>query len=372
MNIAFISSALSSEKPEGTESFDFFAGLLSGIVRSAHDSGHRVSVFVPKKEGTSSDQADLLADVLREPGAFDAFVIAPFEVEPVKKLILDLLGRDSAQPPCDGEGKAPTKPIVFVDKVVNLSEVQEKINPRYVVQNVTCGNEQGGYKAANILYRTFKRSGLPKEGDRLRFLIIRGLEGDEDRVKGFRNYIKENLATCSVDEAKSPDLLNFTRGGAREWMEEQLILLRNGQMSKFGSLDDRTPMGVFACNDEMALGIRGIIADEYRKVRESLSLATNTSTEIDFGEAEKMLKELYFFQNIRIVGFDGIASAVELIGVSDGGKDTRFRQDRWLVGTIRAEAEAQSKKAIKWVDILRKNPERAILGGDVVETRVVQ
>ena len=366
LRIAFISSALSPEGADDRESFDFFAVLLSGIVRNAQTNGHRVSVYVPQKHGPKiSDQGDLIAEVLKSSFQFDAIVIAPFEIDTVKrelqKHVPAVISRDKGE-------VYVAKPLIFVDKMIDLADIQSSFSSSFSVQNVTCSQYEGGYKAAGVLVKALAK--LPGGRKNQKILILRGLQGDEQRVAGFNDFMSANASGVHVVEINSPKL-NFTRPGARDWMDEELEHLRHGRHSVFGKPNGRTNWGIFATNDEMALGIRSVIAYEYQHIRDELAMSTQSSQEIGYNSTTDILKNLYFLQNIRIVGFDGIAPVVDLIKTRERFRDRRFKEDRWLVGTIRAEVEQQTEKAIELIEILVNNPHKNTATPEIVPVEVI-
>jgi ABC-type sugar transport system substrate-binding protein len=349
-NVAFISSALSPEKEEGYESFDFFAVLLGGIVIHAQKNliDGRVAVYVPEKiETDRTNQGDLLQKVLKLGRRFDAIVIAPFETSVVKAELLKYVNSISSDPEHDD---ASDIPLVFIDKNIDPEELGEDVCNRFSIVNVACDNHDGGRKAARLLIKALNAQDIVRNRKRenrpSRFMILRGLEGGEQRANGFR----EAIASATRAEIITPasDDLNFTRSGARRWMEDQLASIREKKINDFGSLGDTTQWGIFACNDEMALGIHAVISARHDLLRERVGLA-NDESRVDSETAEDV-SELMFLQGIKIVGFDGIGAAREVISPMRGVRD------RWFVGTIGAQVERQSASAIDWIKKLRESP----------------
>lgn len=350
-NIAFISSALSPEKETGWESFDFFAVLLGGIVRRAQDLPGRVSVYIPRKEGSDeTNQADLLERVLEIKDRFEAIIIAPFNTDVVIQKLNEFM---QARPPpslglTDGRGT----PLIFVDKPVDPEGLDPAVKEVFSLASVSCDNQEGGKHAAQLLIDAFHEDEAqgrsPADKMDRKFMILKGLEGSDDRAKGFGEEIKRRYPNHELKIVDNDGDLNFTRSGARSWMHNQLRRLRCNEVTAFGKLTEASEWGVFACNDEMALGIHSVIAAQHRVLRERVA-AANSGSRMHAGIATDV-DELIFLQNIKIVGFDGIGAARELISPIDGVDDP------WLVGTVQAHVDRQSERAVDWAKRLYKEP----------------
>jgi len=355
MHIAFVSSALSPENAEDRDSFDFFAILLAGVVRQAQRLDHRVSVYVPQKKGaTDSDQGIVLRSALTKD--FDAIIVAPFETGVVVSELESFFEKMRQMHPeaC----KARQLPIVIIDKIIDAT-FTVKIPEGVFIKNVICDNKSGGFQAGQILHDYFESRNIPFANRK--FMVLTGLQGAEDRVRGFGEAISIEYPDIQVVRPTSSDL-NFTRVGARRWMNDQFNKLIKETPSEFGFLNSYNAWGIFACNDEMALGIRHVISNYYRQIRERLSLFTYTSNDriIDQEKTLLDLRALMFLQDIKIVGFDGIAPAIELIQPVGPRTDTDIRRDPWLIGTISAEMGEQTAKAIDWINLFFHNNQEAV------------
>lgn len=343
MQVAFISSALAPEGESERDSFDFFALLLNGIVTHAQ-ADTQVVVFVPTKTGPkASDQPALVRKVLGVGSDFHAIVIAPFQTKSVKEEIQRHFGTEPV--PDSFQCKA----LVFIDKNVDPAELSANIRDRLIIKNVCCDNEEGGREAANILWDAFEIEGIPN--DERRFMILQGLEGGEDRAKGFEAAIEEHLPGIRIEKPTSNNL-NFTRRKARLWMQDQIEARRYDRSAFTSTRAGPVSWGIFACNDEMALGVRSVVAKRYDELRTLLDNSIS-KLRIDRAEVDRYLEELIFLQRLRIVGFDGIAAALEILEARDPDNGD------WLVGTIKAQVEQQSRTAMEWLDLLINNPDRA-------------
>lgn len=363
MHIAFVSSPLAPENDQQFDSFDFFAILLGGIVRHAQEFNHRVTVFVPQKSNAtgSNQEAILRGSVLAEPVRFDAVVIAPFSTNAVEKVIKEYFASVTANGACRAKQQESKilRRIAFVDKKIDLQDV--KVPEGILIHNVVCDNLTGGKSAAEVLHRNFvdRKNRKLTTAREQRFMVLRGLEGSEDRFEGFRKRMAELVYQPGLQiEQPRSDYLNFTRAGARKWMRDELAGLESGNRNSFGKLDPAVSWGIFACNDEMALGIRAVISNRYHELRQTLAAATTMSADkVKYhGNFTTDYQLLIFLQEIRIVGFDGIAPARDLINPGDNP----MRPDPWLIGTIDARIERQSAATIQWI---HQHQQSAVTGG---------
>lgn len=344
MQIAFISSALSPEDQTERESFDFFAVLLNGIVSHGQTDDSQVVVFVPTKTGAlGSDQESLVRRVLEIASEFHAIVIAPFKTDTVAYEIKQHF--DNLPISDDFQCKA----LVFIDKAISPADLGDNIEDKILIKNFSCNNKQGGIEAADILLQQFDAESIPVNDQY--FMVLEGLQGGEDRRKGFVDRIGAIHSGKAVSRPDS-DLLNFTRAKARSWMARELDKLFGGKTNEFGQLHENVSWGIFACNDEMALGIRSVISDKYQVYRRLLAEEISQPSVV-WEKAREYLIAVTFLQRIRIVGFDGIAAALDLIEAANDD-----HHENWLIGTIRAQVERQSSEAIKWLKLLDKHPLR--------------
>ncbi|HLL31913.1 MAG TPA: hypothetical protein VK403_13045, partial [Allosphingosinicella sp.] len=236
--------------------------------------------------------------------------------------------------------------LVFIDKNIDPIELGPQVINSLFVKNVCCDNEAGGQDAAQIILDSFHSQGVSP--DHQRFMVLRGLEGGDARAEGFESTI---TSLYPDKEIRHPDskLLNFTRSKARRWMDQELDAWLKGRNNEFGHEVEDVAWGIFACNDEMALGVRFAVADRYRFLRSKLT-AKIQAPAVDADVVSSLLAKVLFLQRIRIVGFDGIAAALDLIEKADGN------YPEWLIGTIRAQVEQQSKEAINWLRLLQDSP----------------
>jgi DNA-binding LacI/PurR family transcriptional regulator len=353
MHIAFVSSALTPDGPNATESFDFFALLLGGIVERADESDIRVSVYIPRKRSpTTSNQREVLMRVLRDADDFNAIVIAPFAIDEIRgELEKFFIERTTKK----GAKQKPPKPIVFIDKVVDFDGPAAPSEADFLLKSIGCNNADGGREAARILCDLFAERGV--EDAHRRLMVLAGLEGSQDRVRGFVERARE-LAPDMQLVAPTSEHLNFTRRGARRWMLDQMKALKSGDPSDFGILDPSVSWGIFACNDEMALGVRSVVSNRYRQLRAELLDAHFSTGRLRLRTKPSMRRNsdlADFLENIKIVGFDGIGPAIDLIDPTAEGIQFHHEPDPWLVGTIRAHVEQQSVEAIDWIRLYRED-----------------
>lgn len=340
--IAYVSSALSPEDRTDRESFDFFSLLLTGIAQRIHRAEHEVAIYVPRKiNADDSDQKALLEDVLRRATEYACIIVAPFKTGDVGSALVatyERMGKNASSP--------NLPPIICIDKALIPTQWQTVIPKDKVPLGVVCDNHRGGELAAQLLFSALKQS-YP-DMNHWRILILPGLEGGEQRRDGCASHLKslgipEQNITILTDHR-----LNFTRTNAERWAAEQLKNALDGSPNAFGNMKDDLAWGIFACNDEMALGIRNVVASLYTQERQELArIATHNDRKmLNLGMLEKQGEKVGFLQSIQIVGFDGIGAVRDLLIPPDG-----LDPDPWLVGTIDARIDLQTEDA---VGILRK------------------
>jgi ABC-type sugar transport system substrate-binding protein len=253
--IVYISSLLNKNK---SSSFDFFVEIITCISEKL-SLDYDLIVKIPSS--THPSQAQLIEKIIEQSDNYGLFIVAPFNTLELKKIL---------------EGKDIRIPIITIDKYFDTIKNN---NTNIEIPYISADWKEGGKLAADIFIEHFKNK------DKVTILILEGLEGSQVRIDGFTERIKETNkrgckkrksnpcikcksgSDCKFSLIKS-DTLDFSRESATTYLKRFLQDNPNLQID-----------GIFACNDEMALGARDTLQE----------LTKNGN-----------------HQNIKIVGFDGI------------------------------------------------------------------
>jgi ABC-type sugar transport system substrate-binding protein len=291
------------------EAFDYFSYLVTTLSSKIQNSCNS-SVIIKFPDGIT--QKELLKKALKNKNYYSAVIVSPIKISEIAKEVIDHYHGGN------------TPPIFSIDKAIK--SVNENVVP-YVIAD---GND-GGKIAAEFFIRLFKyfefKQGIPFKKPKpenptiSRFLIIKGLEGSEERVIGFSSVFSKNTSFACVCSKE----VNFTRDGAFVEFLEQLKKVIP-EYKKGDPLENVFFKGVFCCNDEMAIGVRDALV--------SLAYHLNTQPEI-FSLLNAFSIDLDEFKevilNTKVVGYDGINDVTYLIR----------RQDNFLYGTVSVKIDEQ-------------------------------
>ena len=229
--IAYISSPLINIDTSQTSSNDYFVQLLTLIVQKIHDViDADVVVKLSKSTLTSSDDQDrLIHEIFSRKEKYSGVILSPVNVShAAQALKTHIRTLDEYK----------SLPIITIDK-----QITEPVND-ILIPSITSNWRNGGACAADLILRklTSDDDSSPKN-----ILYMPGLEGSAERIAGFTDELKddrENRFTLTgLPQA------DFTRETAKARFDAYLT--RNKNDVDF----------VFACNDEMALGIRDAILE---------------------------------------------------------------------------------------------------------------
>lgn len=230
---------------------DYWKTVEAGAMAAAADFGVEVSVVGPSAETQVMEQVDMLQDQLTRD--IDALVVAP--LRPTATIAVFEQARDMGIP------------VLLIDTDADWEHKTTFIGT-------------GNYEAGGLAARYFKEK-MPEGGN---VVVIRGAMGDltmDQRVNGFVDELKgSNINVLRIQAADSE------RGKGMNVMQDMLMALPSIQ-------------GVYACNDEMALGALRAV-------------------------------EMAGATDIMIMGFDGSPDALK--SIRDGGLTGSVKQDAYGIG----------------------------------------
>lgn len=252
--IVYVSSPLINISAAETSSNDYFVQLLTLIVQKVHEVIRSDVVVKLSKSTSSDDQVALIRDIFSMRERYSGVILSPVNSShaalELRKYINTL-------------DDYKLLPIITIDK-----QIREPVNG-ISIPSITSNWKNGGACAARLILRYLENAADKKPKN---ILVMPGLEGSERRIEGFTEVLKDDTRFALTRLPRA----DFTRENARIQFANYLKENRN-------SVDF-----IFACNDEMALGIRDALVD----ARSSNSLVQRT----------------------KVVGFDGTK---EFIGVME-------------------------------------------------------
>lgn len=275
--IAFVTAALLPDR-EMISSFDFFAVLTSEVLRNLQDL-YDVIVQVPTSQTVDDavgSQLKIIRELLERGGQYSGIIITPVEATETASAVVEFLPRLKS-----------TK-LVTIDQSLEESKDLFSKAGLSVPLSVVADNKGGGAQAAKALWHYYESFPSNHKPNPPKFLVIEGTGASPERLKGFREWISKKGSA----EVEPSGGLQFTRASGYDWFHHRLH-----------TQDDwNEVVGVFACNDELALGIC-----------EALD---------DWLTASPVRPAMHF----AIVGFDGIRDVTHQIESS---------RERWLVNTVK-------------------------------------
>lgn len=295
--LGFVTSAF-LPKGDQTSSFDFFAILTSQVLlRLQRTYDVVVRVPDPTQPSIARSQQQLLSELLKADSSFYGYIVSPFDVQEIAPLVIEF-----------GKKNSPAW-LITIDQSLESSGLFRRHGvevPRAVVPD----NYQGGERAARALweyYRSFP--GEQRELGKPRFIVVEGSGASPIRREAFTEYIKEWSKGRAIVETSGP--LLFSRGDGLEWVRTQL----DHDIDAWKDV-----VGIFACNDELALGVCDALDSH---------LLNNPS-------GEHLIKA-------AVVGFDGIRDVVGRLRKDD---------ELWLLNTVKIPIGAMAGKLEQIVDEL--------------------
>ncbi len=276
-SIIFISPAMES-KP-------FYADVLERLIIGAGKIRTSTYVTIPKLPSRSFDSVELWSifdQIAKGHVNADGVIIIPVDPDHHHHQLLDFYSK----------GRTP---IVLFDVDMKRSDLKDTRLPPFVG-----GDERkGGRLAAQLFIDYFEEQQVKKPS----MLILKGSSTtwESNRCESFREELRMHFPEVKINETED---LHYDRQKARE---AALKAFRRAGGKGNVALD-----GVFACNDDMALGVRSAIIHAGRE-------------------------GLKFRDHMKIVGYDGVKEMRDYID----------NHDRWILGTIDVRLEEQMNLCLR-------------------------
>jgi ABC-type sugar transport system substrate-binding protein len=275
--IAYISSPLINVGASESSSNDYFVQLLTLIVRKIQAVIGSDVVVKLAKSTSSEDQINLIKETFAIKEKYSGVILSPVNTShawlELKTHIKNIHDYKSL-------------PIITIDK-----QISNDVNG-VVIPSITSDWMSGGSCAGDLILRYLEKIG---DTNAKNVLYMPGLEGSEERILGLTEALKKDTR-FTLTRLPHAD---FTREDAKARFTEYLSTNRN--IVDF----------IFACNDEMALGIRDAIL-------------------------EALPSE--FINSTRVIGFDGTK---EFVSVMDSASD------EILLATVDVNLENQVDKLVE-------------------------
>jgi ABC-type sugar transport system substrate-binding protein len=228
--IGFLTSAFLPQDDDIT-AFEFFAVLTAEVVSYLQDK-YEIVIRVPKlstRNNVAREQGKLLETFLAAIELYDALIISPYSVDEIVRTFERV---------ADG---ITLPPVLTIDQSLksSRSSVAEKIE-RWSMEPF---NREGGELAASSLDRYYRsisdRPSAPV------FIVIRGTGSSPVRAESFVAEITKRIPACEVLDSKEEG--EYTRDRGKRIIQGYLNTLNHATW--------RQVAGIFACSDELALGI---------------------------------------------------------------------------------------------------------------------
>ncbi len=271
---------------------DFWKTVEAGAKAAGKDLGVEVEVLGPSAETAVSEQIDMIEDQITK--QVSALVVAPSQPA-------------SAIPVFD-QAKAAEIPVVLIDTDAQWDDK---------VSFVGTGNYNGGKQAGEFIAEKLGKGG--------KVVILRGAVGDpthDERSNGAIEVLKEKgLEVLDIQPA------NSERGLGMTVMENILQVHPDVQ-------------GVFATNDEMALGaLRAIQAAGKEIITVGFDGSPDALKSIEEGELTASVA-----QNSFNIGYQGVVTAVK--AVKGEAVDKRVDTGTKIITKDNVKEEQQKLKEI--------------------------
>lgn len=301
--VVFISSAISPSKYSKV-SFEYFtkiAVLLSQYFEPQYD----LIIKIPpdNDEQSQHTQLSMLDNTIAFNKKYSGIIIAPIGTSLLEESIYNYISKRKAD--CQ---KCPILTIdkgYIKDKCAYFKDRNDN-PPPFVMSD----GKIGGKRAAESLIKYFEKN--PQINPTV--LILKGLEGSQERVDGFIERWKEKYNN-------EPTLFRREIPFKRDIAKQEIYSFLQDHSDFINKMH-----GVFCCNDEMALGVREALY-EFKRNNPGI------------------FKEIKW---VKIVGFDGINEVKRLID----------EKDCWIINTIDVEIEEQVNKLVQMFITLKKRAKR--------------
>jgi ABC-type sugar transport system substrate-binding protein len=232
--VLFVSSTV-SDPEHGQETIDYFSTItteLAGRFQARHRD-YDLVIKIPGGDHPVEDQLNIIeAAIAQEPG-YESIFISPIDVRKLAEYAGIWLK------------EFPYRKLFFIDQGLNPDNVKDfgyakRTAPPYVQADWL----DGGRKAAESMLGYFNKRGINNPS----VVLVKGKFGSEKRLEGFTKCFEEhksrhknfNYSTSEIDG-------QYSRVIARDRFRTSIA----------GAIENQNLIhGVFAANDEMALGVR--------------------------------------------------------------------------------------------------------------------
>jgi len=294
--VLFISQPLFKDEGE-VDTLDYFCQMLASLAIHIDEvDNYDMVIKIPKSIDAWSDQVNFLIECKNNSKEYDLVIISPYDRKRILEHIINLQ-------------KVNNKLNVFtIDKGYTDKEFEQfsegHVDPPKYIQ---ADWEHGGELAAEKFIEYIVENHSDKQAN-CQILVVKGNDCHE-RENAFIEKIKKYSNMNSAFDAKTTQISgNFLRDTA--YTETKNWILKN-----MSNIIAKPLYGVFACNDEMALGVRQAI----------IEIESESNPFQDYTP--------------QIIGFDGIKDVVLRIK----------ENDKYLYGTINIKVDKQVKELVELI-----------------------
>lgn len=273
--ILLVSSPIFSHDEE-SDTFDFFSYIVAKLSQEIEErfSNFDLVVKVPKKGVDASKmQAKLIRQAIERKEEYLCVIISPVDRERMYNNLPNWIKQI-------GDNR-----ILFIDQGFSLDSYEffhedNVARPPYVQANWVGGGEIAGKSMTQF----FIDNGITTP----HIVLLEGNTGSDQRIKGFKEGVNSfNEHKKMVNPSYYNCYGNYSKKDAREIFNDYII----------EAIDNKRRIdGIFACNDEMALGVRDSLVLYGDKYCTALGLDRSKKSNLPI-----------------IVGFDGIKDMTLLI-----------------------------------------------------------
>ncbi len=249
--IAYISSPIALQD---TSSFDYFVSIINYLVEDVHNLLERELIIKVASGKSKKEQIQLFKQVLSSYNQYSAIIVSPESVKDLKIF-------------CE-ENESTLKNIIYGGiPIFTIDKKLTKLKSGFQIPFITADWSYGGKLAAMAYQRLYDELKKPKG----KVFIVKGGEGSEPRIRGFKYFLKKEMPNIEIRETKKR--LDYSRETAFNHLYE------NKTNYRLGSCDL-----IFCCNDEMALGVREFLMREKVPVSETKIIGFDSTIEFKWLE----------------------------------------------------------------------------------------
>jgi len=271
----FISSPFFSTDNE-SDTYDYFAYMVAKLSQEIEARFDNIDLIVKVPGGgskISNVQSRLIRRAIKSKNEYSCIIINPYNRDELYKNVETWIKNF-------GEDK-----LFFIDQGYTLKKYRRFHDdrcsrPPYVQANWFEGGKIAGKSMANLFYS----KGLTAP----HIVILEGDVGSDERIQGFKLGIQEfKRPNFSISPAYSYCKGNYSKKQARDSFD----VFFNDCLKSIRRID-----GIFACNDEMALGVRDVLIKHAEAYCQILNISRREKEDLP-----------------QIIGFDGIKDMTLLI-----------------------------------------------------------